>query len=151
MPVITVAQPSTAPAEKVWEIMTGVDRWTETIGAIVDVKRLDGGEGFATGLRWVETRTMMGKEATEEMWVSDVDHDAHTYVVEAESHGMQYRSVLSVTRSDEGSTLSMTFAGEAQTTVAKLLALTLGKLFEGATRKALQQDLVDITAAAEQA
>lgn len=148
MPEITVTQPSTAPAEKVWDIMTAVDRWTEVVGGISEVEKL-AGEEFGPGFKWRETREMMGKEATEEMWVTEVDLESHSYVVEAESHGMKYRSVVSVSPAPSGSELKMVFAGDPQTTGAKIMAKTMGKLFEGASRKALQQDLVDIAAAAE--
>jgi hypothetical protein len=46
----------------------------------------------------------------------------------------------------------MTFGAETGGgRVSRLLARTMGKAFEGATRKALQQDLDDIVAAAENA
>ena len=43
----------------------------------------------------------------------------------------------------------MSFRGEPGGTVSKVFASTVGKLFESGTRKAIEQDLADIAAAAE--
>ena len=44
----------------------------------------------------------------------------------------------------------MDFGGEPQGLMARFMAATLGRLFAGATRKALRQDLNDIKAFVEQ-
>ena len=91
---------------------------------------------------------MFGREATEVMEVTHIEPGA-SYTVEAEAKGAHYRSTLRVDGAGEGSRLSMTFAAEPSSTGSRLMAATIGKLFEGSTRKALQQDLTDIAAAAE--
>lgn len=45
----------------------------------------------------------------------------------------------------------MTFGAQPQGIVAKVMSATIGRLFMGATRKALRKDLDDIAAAAERA
>ena len=45
----------------------------------------------------------------------------------------------------------MTFGATPKGFFSKLMAATIGRLFSGATRKALQQDLDDIAAAAAEA
>lgn len=138
---------STAPAETVWTIMTDLENWPKVVQAIESVERLDDGDDFGVGTRWRETRTMFGRQATETMQVTEVD-PGRSYTVEARNRGATYTSVSSVEPTREGCVIEMSF--DAQTSgVSKLLGATLGKLFEGATRKALLQDLVDIAQAAE--
>lgn len=138
-----------APAGAVWAVLTDLERSPENISGVDSVERLDGGSAFGVGTRWRETRTMMGRQATEIMEVTALEPE-RSYTVEADSRGVHYRSVMGVEPLDaERSRVFMTFDGQPQGAVGKVMAATLGKLFEGATRKALQQDLRDIAAAAE--
>jgi carbon monoxide dehydrogenase subunit G len=137
-----------APPERVWSILTDLDDSPRTISAITSVERLSADQGLQVGTRWRETRTMFGKEATEVMEVTAVDPGS-SYVVEAESGNVHYRSRLSVEPSGEGSVLTMTFHGEPRGALTKFVAATVGKLMQGATRKALAKDLDDIARAAE--
>ncbi|MGI9585020.1 MAG: SRPBCC family protein [Acidimicrobiia bacterium] len=137
-----------APASTVWETITNLESSPDIIGGIESVEILTDGP-FSVGTRWRETRTMFGKSSTEEMEVTGVDA-GRSYVVEADGHGVHYRSVMSVVPVDEETcTLSMTFAGEPTSTASKFFAATIGKMFEGGTEKALQQDLEDIAVAAQ--
>ena len=146
---MTVTHSTPAQPEDVWAVMTDIENSPRFLSCVKQVERLDDGDGFGEGLRWRETRVMMGREATEEMQVTAVDLETRSYVVEATSGSTHYRSTLSVTPADAGSVITMTFGAESDSAGQKLLAATLGRLFAGATRKALQQDLVDIAAAAE--
>lgn len=137
-----------AGAETVWRLATDLDRAPEVISGIQRLERLGGGD-FGVGTRWRETRVILGKEATEELEVTAVT-PGHAYTVEADSRGVHYRSTMSVVPLGAGSSrLEMTFAGHPQGLGAKVLGATIGKLFEGQTRKALQRDLDDLAAAAE--
>ena len=72
-----------------------------------------------------------------------------SYTVEADGRGAHYRSVLTVDPSGPGTLLSMSFGGEPTGMASRIMAATVGRLFEGATRKAFERDLADIAAAAE--
>lgn len=92
---------------------------------------------------------MFGKQATEVMWVTEID-PGRSYVVNAESHGSKYTTKMSLTPQENGSCLAtMDFGAEAVGTMAKLMTATVGRFFENATKKAFAQDLDDIAAAAE--
>jgi len=137
-----------APAERVWSVITDLDSATERLSGVERIERL-GGPEFGVGTRWRETRTMFGKQATEEMEVATVD-EGQAYTVVADSHKTHYHSELRVEDSGGGaSVLSMSFRGEPQSLGAKLAGATVGRLFAGATKKALRQDLDEIAAAAE--
>jgi uncharacterized protein YndB with AHSA1/START domain len=138
-----------APAERTWLVATDLDRAADVIGGIDRLERLDGGGDLRVGTRWRETRTMMGKQATEEMIVTAVE-PGRSYTVEADSRGAHYVSTITVTPlDDDRSRISMSFRGEPGSTVGKVLAATVGRLAAGPARKALKQDLDDIAAAAE--
>jgi carbon monoxide dehydrogenase subunit G len=138
-----------APADVVWSILIDLDASVDTMSAIQSIEILSGGQQFGVGTKWRETRTMFGKQATEVMWVTDIDPGI-SYVVEAESSGARYTTIMKVlSRGDSASELSMEFGAEPTSTVAKVMSATVGKLFENAIRKALAQDLDDIAAAAE--
>lgn len=146
---VSVSRDVDAPAGVVWTIMTDLNTFEDTISGIKAVEILSEGSDFDIGTKWRETRTMFGKEATEEMWVSEID-PGRNYVVNAESHGAKYTTTMSVTPTSDGTCeVTMDFGGEAVGTVAKIMSATIGRLFENATKKAFAQDLDDIAAVAE--
>ena len=147
---VTCSRHINAPAEKVWGLMTDLESFPETVGGIESVERLDDGSGFGPGTTWRETRTLLGRTATEDMWVTDFD-PGRSYVVEANSHGTGYRTSQRIESEGEGSLLTMTFSGTPTGTVSKIMSATIGRLFAKATKKAFEQDLADIAAAAEAA
>lgn len=134
--------------EAIWRAITDIDSSPETISAIDEIEVLERPESGLVGLKWKETRTMLGKQATEVMWITDAK-EAESYDVRAESHGMIYESRLSIVEEGDHHILRMTFGGEAQGMLTKLMSAIMGVFFKGATRKALQQDLKDIKASVE--
>lgn len=146
---LTVTRETTASPEVVWAVVTDIEGGAGVLSGVTGIERLDDGEGFAPGLRWRETREMFGKEVSEELEITAVD-PGRSYTVEADSGGTHYRSVVLVTPSATGSTIAMTFAAEQQRgRIAGFLSRTVGRLSLRPVRKALQQDLDDIAAAAE--
>ncbi len=137
-----------ASPERVWEVVTDLRGAADRISAISRVEIVDGGDEFGVGTTWRETRQMFGRETTEVMQVTAVD-PGRSYTVASDSRGAHYRSVITVEPRDGHTNLSMTFGGEPQGAISKVMAATVGRLFAGATRRAIQQDLDDIAAAAE--
>jgi len=146
---ISCSKTINAPVDEVWSIMTNLEGFPDAISGIEHVERLDEGSGFDVGTKWRETRTLFGRTATEDMWVTELD-PGHSYVVEANSHGAEYRTTQSVEPDgDGGSVLLMSFSGNPTGTMAKVMSATIGRLFVNATRRAFEQDLADIASAAE--
>ena len=139
-----------AKNEAVWAAITDHERWTEIISGIEKVEVLEKPEDGLVGFKWRETRTMFGKTATEEMWITEAVENSY-YKTRAESHGCVYESTISVREEGEGCVLKMQFSGAPQGCLAKVLMVPMGFLFKRATIKALQQDLEDIKAAVESA
>lgn len=143
----TVERHVAAPREHVWAVITDLDAAPDVIGGITSIERLEG-DGFDVGTRWRETRTMFGREASETMEVTAVDPPS-SYVVEADGQGAHYRTEFTLVPDDAGTTVRMTFGAQPSGLVGKVLGATMGRLFAGATRKAIEADLDDIARAAE--
>ena len=145
---LVVTHDSSAGPAKVWSVLTDLDNAATTISAIEKVERLDGGGGFELGTSWRETRTMFGKTATEDMAVTELD-PGRSYKTEARSHGAHYVSTNRVDPIEGGSRITVTFGAEPTSVFARVFAVTIGRLFDNATRKALAKDLTEIAATAE--
>ncbi|MFE6332686.1 SRPBCC family protein [Streptomyces sp. NPDC057798] len=133
----------------VWDALTDLRGMEDVLSGVSKVEVLSEGP-FDVGTRWRETRRMFGKEATEEMWVTDCDPPVR-YVVEAESHGSRYLSEW-VLRADgpETTTVSLSFSADAPSGGFRgVLAKLLGGLGTRAVSKAIAKDLDDVATAVE--
>lgn len=149
-PSVTVTRTIEAPVETVWNIATDIEQMPETMSAITDVEIIEGGEEFGVGTRWRETRVMMRKEATEEMYVSAVE-DQRRYVVEADNAGVRYVTTFAFAPINAATTeVGMTFTGQL-TGTQNIFSRMMGKLGLKVVRKSLAKDLDDLAAASEAA
>ncbi len=103
---------------------------------------------FRIGTRWLETRVIMKKEATEEMWVTAV-HPPRSYQVEAESHGTHYHTLFEFEPVGDGTRVTWTFKGTPLTFGAKLMSVIFAPLFKGMMKKCMLDDLEALRAACE--
>lgn len=131
-----------APIEKVFSVFTDLSRATERIRGIQDIEILEGPAQMAVGTKWKEKREMFGKEATETMWVTELN-PSKNYVVEAASHNMKYRSEYTFTPSANGTHVALTFKGEPQTLSAKIFNVIFS-IMAGSAKKMLHQDMEDL-------
>jgi carbon monoxide dehydrogenase subunit G len=139
-----------ASAERVWGIIVDLDRSPMVLSGIDRIERLDRGSGFEVGTRWRETRTMFGRQATEDMEVTGIDPGRSYTVSAGGGGGTDYLSTLAVEPiGDARCRLSMAFAATPSGLPGKLAAVTVGRLFQKATRRMLQRDLDDIASHAE--
>ena len=145
---VTVQRNIAAPPERVWSVITDLPGSPQNITSIDAVDIVEG-DGFDVGTTWNETRTMFGKSVTERMEVTAID-EPNSYVVESDSRGTHYVSTFTLAADgDSGSVLTMSFSGEPSGTASRLFASVMARMFASATRKAIEQDLADIAAAAE--
>lgn len=146
---LTLSREVAASPELVWAIVTDLDRAPEICSGIARVERL-AGPVYDVGTRWRETRTMLGRETTEEMEVVGLE-PGRSATLAAEAHGVVYRSVVRVEPSGAGSLLSMSFSGtlESPSWLQRAAARLTSRMGLAATRRAMQQDLDDIAAHAE--
>jgi carbon monoxide dehydrogenase subunit G len=134
-----------APPQVVHGVMTDIARWPEIITGIGSVEILDPGP-IRVGTRFRETRTMFGREATEEMTVTAID--PRQMVLTAENHGTRSVASHTIAPAAGGSRLNLTFEGAPVSFAARLLGM-IGLLFRGALHRQLAADLADLKGEAE--
>ena len=139
-----------APKESIWRVITNIENAANTIRAIDSLEVLERPASGLVGLKWRETRKMMGKDATETMWITDAVENEY-YKTRAESHGCVYISCLRITEANGTNTLSMSIESQPQTLMAKLMGVPMMMLLKGMMKKMLLKDLQDIKTAAENA
>ncbi|WP_016957414.1 SRPBCC family protein [Catenovulum agarivorans] len=132
-----------ADKRTVWSVITDFNNAKNVISAITDLQVLEQPKQGLIGFKWSETRKMFGKDATETMWITDVEEN-HYYQTRAESHGAIYISRLIVEEIADGTKLTMTFNGQAQTLFGKIMSCCMGFLMKGSMEKMIKQDLLDI-------
>ncbi len=139
---VTAKATVNASREEVFKVFADIENAAERIEGITKLEVLSETRS-GLGVRWRETRTMFGKEATEEMEMTGFEEPAR-YIVEAESHGTHYTSVYEFTEAGEGACdVSWSFEGKPLSIGAKLLS-PLGYMFKGSVRKMLMKDVTDL-------
>jgi carbon monoxide dehydrogenase subunit G len=138
-----------ASPEKVWSVISDIPGSAATLSGVDSVQMLSEGP-YGEGTRWKETRTMMGRSETVEMWVAKADPPRST-TVKAVQGGADYTSRFSLAERDRGTDLTLTFGAEVlkPTVFSKVTMALFGKIGMSITRKALTKDLAEIAAKAE--
>ena len=139
MKPVTAAVEVAAPAERVWAVVTDIGNAQSNIPAIRKVEFL-GETRHGLGTRWRETRVMFGREATEDLEITEW-RPPREYVVRARNHGCDYCSVVRVHARGAASTLEFEFSARPLTLFAKIMAGLTLPLMGKAIRNALDGDL----------
>ena len=146
---LEVSRTINAPAEDVWAVLTDLANAEQVLSGVTKIELLSDGP-YGVGTRWRETRKMMGKEATEEMWVVEANEPTVT-VVNAESGGARYRTEFTLTEQGDATVLAMNFSAELldPSTIQRVMQTLFGRLGLSMTKKVVAADLADIAVAAE--
>ena len=145
---LSVQVPISASKEAIWNTITDIENAANTIGGINSIEVLEKPDSLI-GLKWKESRTMFGKEATETMWITHAEENSF-YQTRAESHGSIYISKLWISEENGSNHLHMSFQGEAQTFGAKLMSFLMAPMMKGSMKKLVLKDLEDIKKAVEE-
>lgn len=146
-----------APADKVWAVLSDIPGSAATLSSIDSIQMLTEGP-YAEGTRWKETRTMMRRAETVELWVAVCEPPAlrgagivGTTTVKALQGGADYTTRFALAERDGGTDLTVTFGAEVvkPTRLSKIVMAVFGPLGMRITRKALARDLAEIAAKAE--
>lgn len=132
-----------APKERVWTTITDIEGAKDVISGILAIEVITKPKSGLVGLKWKETRAMFGKEAHEVMWITE-SKENEFYCTRAESHGSVYITKLLLKEVRDSTKLTMTFRGEPQTFLVKLLSACMGIFMKGSMRKMISKDLEDI-------
>ncbi|MFI1397338.1 SRPBCC family protein [Streptomyces sp. NPDC020681] len=146
---VVVERRITAPADRVWRALTDLESMPRVLSGVDKVEILSADGPFRVGTRWRETRTMLGKQATEEMEVT-ASEPPERYVVEAHSHGTHYVSEFALrSAGPETTDVRMTFSATPSGGVTGLLAKIFGAIGRRAVAKAIAKDLADVATSVE--
>ncbi len=149
MPAAHVEARIAAPVERVFAISSDVAGYADNMSGIDGVEILTDGD-VGPGTRWRETRTLYGRSATEEMWISGFE-PPHSFTVEADSHGARYVSTFRFLPDGDGTRVTLEFTARPTTLAARVMSLLLGRVMVSGVRKALEADLADLKRVAEAA
>lgn len=138
-----------APISTVFQTFSNLALVKKHLSGVTKLDLLEGPEQMQPGTKWRETRVMMGKESTEEMWVTELNQNRN-YKVSAESHGTKYLSEFLFEELDGGTKVTWVFEGIPQTIMAKLMSV-MGALFADSLKKMMLQDMDDLKKVCEDA
>lgn len=146
---LTVTRSTTAAPDQVWAVLTDLDSAAEVLSAVDSLERVTSGP-YRVGTTWRETRKVMGRSATQEMRVTDVQALGSTRI-EAQAGDVRYVTTFDLDPLHPGTDITMRFEGVQPETgvVRRALAALMRPLGEKVTRSMMERDLTDIVAAAE--
>jgi len=133
----------------IWDAITNIENASETISGIENIEVLEKPANGLVGLKWRETRTLFGKPAAVEKWITDAAENQF-YKTRAEDGGFVYLTTKSISENSGGITLTETHESQPQGIVGKLMLIPMGFLLKRVAKKYLLQDLNDIKSAVEQ-
>ena len=140
MKSLTVSERIDAPVDRVFASLTDLASMPDVVSGVDRVDLLTDGP-MQVGTRWRESRTFFGKEATEEMEISEFVLNSH-YTSLAESHGSHYRSTCRFVPQGESTDVTMEFAATPVSLLAKLMTPLFGFMAKSLV-KCMQEDLAD--------
>lgn len=150
---VAVSRVIAATPAEIWSVMTDLAELPFRLRGVERIELLTDG-AYAVGTRWRETRSMFGREATQELWVTEAEEPRHT-VIESEFGGVHYRMEHRLSPSGDHTdsrprTLLETrlMSDEPEGEFAWIWRM-LGVLGSRATQETLAQDLADIAGAVE--
>src|SRR5687767_10561489 len=107
---ISLTQHVNATAEKVWAVISDIPGSAATLSGVESIQMVSKGP-YGEGTRWKETRSMMGRRETVELWVADADPPRST-TVKALQGGAEYTSRFILAGRSRGTDLTLTFRAE---------------------------------------
>lgn len=135
-----------ASPEVVFAACTDFEHAADHVEGIVSTEMLTEGP-VGVGTRFRETRVMFGREATEEMEVTQFE-PGKSYTLEAESCGTRYSTRMDFQAEGQGCRVTMDVEAHAVTFMAKLMS-PLCWFMSGMMKKCLEQDLESIASRVE--
>lgn len=145
---IVLHQQIDKPIREVFAVFTDFVNIKKNLSAVTRVEFLAGEGQPMVGMRWRETRTLLGIDTSEEMYISSIDAP-HFYEVLAESHGTKYKTTFSFKAEGKKTKVIAKFEIYPQSMGAKLASF-IGFLFMPVTKKSLRTDIADLKKVCEE-
>ena len=147
MPKLQLNKTVNAPVEQTFQLFADFPNAANRINGIEKVEMLTNGP-IGVGTRFKETRIMFGREATEEMEVTQFEPNK-LYTVAANSCGARFESTFTFQPSGESTQVQMSLNTKAESLFAKLMS-PLSALMMGSVKKAIESDIDQMTEICEQ-
>ncbi|MEO1529713.1 MAG: SRPBCC family protein [Planctomycetota bacterium] len=125
---ITVTETIAARPDVVFAASSNIPAWAEVIPAINRIEMLTDGP-VGVGTRFIETRTLFGREASETMEVVEYEPPSH-YVLKAESNGCRYLTEIRFEPHGDVTKMSFNFTAEPLTIFAKVMGVIMKPLMK---------------------
>ncbi|MCR9201945.1 MAG: SRPBCC family protein [Planctomycetaceae bacterium] len=145
---LLIEQHSDASPAEVFALAADFPNAANHVSGITRVEMLTPGDP-GVGTRFRETRIMFGREAVEEMEVTDFQPN-HSYTIEANSCGSHFRTRLTTSPAENGTQITMETTITPTTLFAKLMS-PMAALMAAPLKKCLTEDLSDLASAASAA
>lgn len=135
-----------AEPEVVWRMVSDVDRWPHILSSLASLERIEG-TSLAPGVRWKETRRILGITAVIQITVTAVD-EGKSFSVAVSAEDATIGVVYRVKPSSLGTRLEATVdADSSHTGLGKRLRGAMGGGGAKLTREMIERDLADFQAA----
>lgn len=134
----TVSELIAAAPDDVYRVLTDVERGPEVLPGVSRVEVLSQ-ERSGVGLKWRETRRMMGREASVELEIVDAT-PPHRLKIESRVMNTSYESIFTITAASGGTHLAHDFKSVG----GGFLAGILEKMAAGTMKTSMQADLAAI-------
>lgn len=148
---LSLSRDITADPARVWGVLTDLEHAADNLSSVSRVEVLTDGP-YRIGTRWRETRSMLGREETQEMTVTESEALGFTRI-ESTDGDTHYVTTFTLKALHPGTRLTMTFSGGGATeetgTLKKLAAKIVSPVGDRVAKKAVETDLEDIAKAAE--
>jgi uncharacterized membrane protein len=134
------------PLEDVFRLFTDIEGAADRVSNIHKIELLTPG-GFSIGTRWLETREILGREATEELSVTAFERE-RSYTITTETAGTKFDCTFRFEPARGGTDVVAEFHVVPQSFGGMLVA-PFGWMMMKTVETSLEQDLADLKAAAE--
>jgi len=119
MSKIRITRTINASVETVFQTIADIRNFSKAVPEIVDIEFLSASRS-GVGTRFKETRKMNGKEAVEELEVTEYVENDHIRIV-ADSHGTVWDSLFTVKKSGDHTELTLVMEAKAYKFLPKLM------------------------------
>ena len=146
MASVRVRTKVTAPIEEVFRVFTDLEG---SPGRVKNIKKIEllTSTGFHLGTRWMETREVAGREATEQLEVTAYEQ-GRSYTITCDVKGARFDAHFSFAAVHGGTDVVVELDIIPQSFGAMLVA-PFGRMLLGTVEESLGHDLADLRAAAQ--
>ena len=147
MPQLTLNLTVEASPEEVFRVFSDFRHAADLVSGITKIEILTDGP-IGTGTRFLETRLMFNKEATEEMEITAMEPNK-SYTLGCDSCGCTYSSTFRFTPNGNGTNVEFHMDARPISLFAKIMSPVTALMFGPMMRKCMTKDMAELKAAVE--